>query len=280
MMITANSRIHCLCSLLLFIIHTQKTVVVDDTQLNVVVVGDIGLPERKSFIKTKVVRAICAQNEQVPFHLGINLGGNAYYNGLRKNEFAVLEWAISQSFPKAIFPFDFLTELGKVDYDGDVDTELNYYVRYDNRFYLPNKNYFYDVTLSDGTSIRFICIDSTQLYETNPLESDIRELQIQDTITLLDNSGFLTAIFNAYNHNMQWHSRWLIRPPVISVGNSALNDPVTASRTPNSWCLSPTDGGYGQLSVTKQFAIFKFIDSDGTILREEKIYPVDKSIFV
>ncbi|KII72432.1 hypothetical protein RF11_03386 [Thelohanellus kitauei] len=152
-------------ALFFVIVKVQKRVLVDDLQLDVLVIGDMGVLETKSLIKAK-------QHEERPFQLGINLGGNQYPSGSMKDEVSVLYWFFSLVFPKFSFPFDFLTVLGKVDHDGDIDTQLNYYIRYDQRFFLPKRNYYYglylnetDVILRDGTSVRFVCIDSTVLYD-------------------------------------------------------------------------------------------------------------------
>ncbi|KII71201.1 hypothetical protein RF11_09225 [Thelohanellus kitauei] len=300
-------------------------------ELNVVVIGDIGIRAPDSVIKQNVVRAIELQHQERPFRLGINLGGNEYPHGSAKNEFINLRWIFELSFPVSMFPFDFLTVPGAVDYQGDVATQIKYHWE-EHRFYMPQKNYYYglefsdiDVVLRDRTSIRFVCIDSTPLYETRVCKNIInrvtrlnRFIQLEETERLLDNSvGFdfvflimhhnvvdgcgphtfvpndlpfmkvikhrrLAAILTAYNHNMQIHGRLVLRPPVITVGNSAQTEPVTYSNTPLSyknsvisrWCKSPQSGGYGQLIISKQSVWFNFIDGNGEIIHQETINPV------
>ncbi|KII66724.1 hypothetical protein RF11_00388 [Thelohanellus kitauei] len=71
-----------------------------------------------------------------------------------------------------IFAFDTLSVFGPHDKYHHFETKINYRRKFHLKFYLPKINrfngfYYNDkyVTLIDGKSIRFICIDSTHIYE-------------------------------------------------------------------------------------------------------------------
>ncbi|KII71273.1 hypothetical protein RF11_08768 [Thelohanellus kitauei] len=320
----AKPSVKCFLALHLLFIEAQKKIVVEDLELNVVVIGDIGYPENKSEIKRMVVRAIRSQHAKRPFQLGLNQGDNVYNKGSVKNDFQTLHEIFGVSFPPDIYPFDFLTVVGNHDHKGDLDTQIEYHRQHEPRFYMPSRNYYYgkflddiDVVLMDGTSIRFVCVDSTPLYEFKPETAagvEERILQTSGILRILDNSKtfdylfmvlhhnvndgcgphryvpdydgllnlithkHLTAIINGHNHNMQVHSmnylmfyRCYTRPPIITIGNSARADPITAPKIYNAWCTSPEDGGFGQLIISNDFATFNFITGDGTILKSAKI---------
>ncbi|KII67317.1 hypothetical protein RF11_03408 [Thelohanellus kitauei] len=190
-----KSVIWCFLCLFLFQSLAQKQLEIKDTKLRVVVVGDIGVSETISEVKTRVVATIRREHERLPFKLGINLGGNVYPSGSQKGDINSLDEVFSSSFPREIFSFDFLTVLGPVDYKGDLETQFNFH-QLEERFHLPAKNYFYgcsfnnkDVMLSDGTSIRFVCIDSTPIYQTGLSKNLILKVtskEISDQIDILE----------------------------------------------------------------------------------------------
>ncbi|KII74811.1 hypothetical protein RF11_04914 [Thelohanellus kitauei] len=161
-----SSRLCRFLALLIFIVHAQKRIFVDDNKLNVLVVGDIGVRASESAVKEGVVRAILLieDHQSRPFQLGINPGGNEYPHGSKKDELINLRWIFELSFPSSVFPFDFLTVPGQVDYEGDVLTQIRYH-QDQKRFYMPDRNFIYDVELRDGSLIRFVCIDSTPLFD-------------------------------------------------------------------------------------------------------------------
>ncbi|KII71854.1 hypothetical protein RF11_01399 [Thelohanellus kitauei] len=169
----AKSKFTYLLTLFVVNIHAPRPFVIDDVKLSVVVIGDIGVREAESVIKQRVVQTIQREHQSNPFRLGINLGGNQYPHGSATEDFQTLKDVFALSFPKNVFQFDFLTVAGKVDHDGDVYTQLHYYLQ-DPRFHMPRRHFYYgmssnvkDVQLSDMTLIRFVCIDSTPLYSSH-----------------------------------------------------------------------------------------------------------------
>ncbi|KII71200.1 hypothetical protein RF11_09224 [Thelohanellus kitauei] len=324
----AKSTFAYILALVFFMVKAPEPWIVDELQLNVVVIGDIGLRESDSVVKKTVVNAILLDHQAHPFHLGINLGGNVYPKGSTTGDFQTLNEIFALSFPSDVYRFNFLSTLGKVDHDGDVYTQLDYF-KQESRFHMPQRNFFYDVKLRDNTLIRFLVIDSTPLYDPD-LSDDFliivtplnRQLQLEETERLLDDSSqfdyvflimnhnvvsgcgphtyvpndppfnrvvfhrHLTAILTAYNHNMQvdsfnneMHGRLVIRPPVITVGNSAQTEEIQDSSAQHAyickitsrWCKSPPEGGYGQLVIAKEAAIFNFIAGNGQVLHQEKL---------
>ncbi|KII61293.1 hypothetical protein RF11_08471 [Thelohanellus kitauei] len=182
--------------------HNQKQIYVDSVQLNVVMVGNIGVSQDESSIKKDVLDTIKKIHEYQPFHLGINPGNNVYPQGSQVNDFQKLNEVFTTEFPSDIYQFDFLTVLGKNDHDGDFETQIQYHHLVDTRFYLPKRNYVYDVTLNDGTQIRFMCIDSTSIYEPGMMTPDDRLIQLQNFNDVLDNSRQFDHVFLILNHNV------------------------------------------------------------------------------
>ncbi|KII71187.1 hypothetical protein RF11_09208 [Thelohanellus kitauei] len=135
----ANPMVCASFSVLIWVVYTQERAFVNEMELNVVVIGDIGIRAPESVVKQKVVRAIELQHQDRPFRLGINLVGNEYPDGSAKDEFVNLCWIFELSFPASMFPFDFLTVPGAVDYQGDVATQIKYHWQ-EHRFYMPQKN--------------------------------------------------------------------------------------------------------------------------------------------
>ncbi|KII72193.1 hypothetical protein RF11_04173 [Thelohanellus kitauei] len=187
--ISPKSRMPYILSLLVPIFRALKKISVDVTELDVVVIGNIGVSESDSGVKRGVVESIKRFNGVVPFHLGINLGNNVLPHGLQTADFQKLDDFFSSSFSSSLFPIDFLTILGEHDHEGDIDKQIQYHYQKDQRFYLPGRNYVYgyesndiEVTLSDGISIRFLCVDSTPLYESTLssqfIENSVREREI------------------------------------------------------------------------------------------------------
>ncbi|KII62224.1 hypothetical protein RF11_13678 [Thelohanellus kitauei] len=173
-MIEPRTRLPFLIALFVFSFYAQKNVDVDDVALNVVVIGDFGVMLSQSAVKQNVIRTIQLQNQDRPFQLGINLGGNQYPHGSQRGDVSKLIWMFGASFPSSMFQFDFLTVLGEVDHQGDIRTQIQYSV-VEERFYMPHPNYHYglckydqDVKLVDNTRIRFVCIDSMPLYYPKP----------------------------------------------------------------------------------------------------------------
>ncbi|KII64099.1 hypothetical protein RF11_01823 [Thelohanellus kitauei] len=132
-----QARLVISCLFVLFVVTTraQKKINVDDSKLNVVVVGDIGVPESESDVKKQ-------EHRTLPFTLGLNLGANVYPRGSIKNDFYTLQTIFTDYFPPHVFEFDFLTIPGPIDYEGDLQTQINYR-DYQPRFYMPEKSYFY-----------------------------------------------------------------------------------------------------------------------------------------
>ncbi|KII69544.1 hypothetical protein RF11_00424 [Thelohanellus kitauei] len=124
------------------ITRAQKRLVLREPRLNVVVVGDIGVPESMSEVKRRVMETIRKEHDILPFNLGINLGANVYRSHSQKNDFDTLQDVFTSSFPPRLFKFDFLSVLGRVDYDCDLATQLQYY-QYDSRFHMPDRNFYY-----------------------------------------------------------------------------------------------------------------------------------------
>ncbi|KII67316.1 hypothetical protein RF11_03407 [Thelohanellus kitauei] len=159
-------------SALLCIIETQKQITLKGNQLNVVVIGNFGVSTNDSPVKKAVIDAILNMHQIAPFQLGLNLGNNVLPHGSTVNDFERLDEVFSSVFPLDVIDFDFLTVIGEHDHEGDFDTQIEYHKHRDDRFFLPKRNYVYgsfsndsDVMLSDDTSIRFMCIDSTPLYQ-------------------------------------------------------------------------------------------------------------------
>ncbi|KII71711.1 Tartrate-resistant acid phosphatase type 5 [Thelohanellus kitauei] len=302
-----QAKLTMFCLLTIFVIRAQKLKEVNDNEINVVVIGDAGLTESESQIKKMVVARIKEKHAQRPFQLGINLGDNVYENGSETDDFETLYQIFTESFPPHIFDFDFLTVLGNHDHMGDPDTQIKFHHGYDQRFYMPDNNYHYDVRLIDGTLIRFVCVDSMPLYDPNLATSTERQNQISFLMDLLDDSGgfdyvflilhhnvvrgcgphrrvphdflflqlithkYLTAILNGHNHNMQMFDRLWKRPPVFSVGNSARVNPAEVSETENGWCKSPATGGFAQLIISNQLATIRYFSGKGQLLVEEEL---------
>ncbi|KII71271.1 Purple acid phosphatase 17 [Thelohanellus kitauei] len=295
------------CFLTIFVIRGQKLRKINDDELNVVVIGDAGFPESESQIKRMVVSRIREKHAQRPFQLGIILGDNVYETGSEKDDFETLNQIFGISFPPHIFDFDFLTVLGNHDHMGDPDTQIRFHLEYDPRFYMPDRNYHYDVKLIDNTSIRFVCVDSTPLYDYRLITPENRSTIIRLLIELLDNSRefdyvflilhhnvlrgcgphrrvpddvhftkltthkYLSAIINGHNHNMQMLGRIMIHPPVFTVGNSALADPVGASESENAWCRSPETGGFGQLIISNKLTKIRYFSGKGQLLVDAEL---------
>ncbi|KII70431.1 hypothetical protein RF11_09694 [Thelohanellus kitauei] len=120
----------------------------------------------------------------------------------KKDHFVNLNWIFSLSFPKSVFPFDFLTIPGLADHVGDIKTQRRYHLLVE-RLYMPEMNFFYglcrnykDVELKDGTWVRFVCIDSSPLYYHEltanfmiTVSPQDRSVQINRLMELLDYSG-------------------------------------------------------------------------------------------
>ncbi|KII71710.1 hypothetical protein RF11_10661 [Thelohanellus kitauei] len=305
--IHSKSRITCFLAMLIFVISSQKLIDMKAEELRVVVIGDIGFTESQSSIKKIVVERIRRQHEKEPFQLGIILGDNVYDFGSKTDDFETLSQIFGSSFPLNIYHFDFLAVLGNHDYLGDPDTQIQYHLQHEPRFYMPEKNYHYDVKLANGTKIRFVCVDSTPLYELFLVNYVKRLNQINILLKLLDDSGgfdyvflilhhnvlrgcgphrrvpgdaqftklithkYLSAILNGHNHNMQMSGRRLMHPPVFTVGNSARVDSVGISETDDIWCQSPATGGFGQLTISNKLANFRFFSGDGQLLAQAKL---------
>ncbi|KII64799.1 hypothetical protein RF11_03404 [Thelohanellus kitauei] len=124
-------------------IYAQKQKYVDVEELNVVVVGNIGVSEYDSGVKIWVGNSIKKLNAEKPFQLGINLGNNFLPYGSRTNDFKKLDEVFTSTFPSSLFPFDFLTVLGNEDHKSNFYTLIQYHFQKDERFYLPKRNYVY-----------------------------------------------------------------------------------------------------------------------------------------
>ncbi|KII64784.1 hypothetical protein RF11_03389 [Thelohanellus kitauei] len=195
MFLIEKSKEICLFVLFVSIVHAQKQIFVDSNELNVMMIGNIGVSEDESVVKRGVVNTITRMHEYKPFHLGVNTGNNVLPAGSIVNDFQKLNEVFGISFPSNIFRFDFLTVLGSNDHKGDFDTKIKYHHSIDKRFYLPKRNYVYDVTLSDGTSIRFMCIDSVAIYEPGMMTHEDRLIQINNFIDVLDQSSHFDYVF-------------------------------------------------------------------------------------
>ncbi|KII71185.1 hypothetical protein RF11_09206 [Thelohanellus kitauei] len=137
--ISAISIVPCFLFVVVFNVHAQ--LYIDGVELNVVIVGNIGVPEKESTVKRTAVDTIKKMHQQRPFHLGINPGNNVYPHGSKVNDFETLDKIFRSSFHASSFNFDFLTVLGNTDHDGDIDTQIQYHHQKDSRFYLPKRNY-------------------------------------------------------------------------------------------------------------------------------------------
>ncbi|KII67825.1 hypothetical protein RF11_05384 [Thelohanellus kitauei] len=131
----AKAMYICSITMAIMLIPAQKHIDVNDVELHVVVIGDIGFSEYESVIKRTL-------HSNRAFQLGINLGDNVYPWGSTKHDFQRLGEVFGLSFPLSIFPFDFHTVLGNHDHEGDIDTQILYHLRYEPRVYMPSRNYF------------------------------------------------------------------------------------------------------------------------------------------
>ncbi|KII64790.1 hypothetical protein RF11_03395 [Thelohanellus kitauei] len=156
-----KSTMLCWFTVLIYTTIAQKKLSIDGLELNVVIIGNIGVTDDESDVKRDVVGIIKDMHNIHPYQLGINLGNSIRPHGSDVNDFQKLDDVFSSTFPSDIFGFDFLTILGENDHDGDFDTQIQEITSM--VCLLIDK----DVTLSDGTSIRFMCIDSTPLFVPN-----------------------------------------------------------------------------------------------------------------
>ncbi|KII64789.1 hypothetical protein RF11_03394 [Thelohanellus kitauei] len=277
-----KSTMLCWFTVLIYTTIAQKKLSIDGLELNVVIIGNIGVTDDESDVKRDVVGIIKDMHNIHPYQLGINLGNSIRPHGSDVNDFQKLDDVFSSTFPSDIFGFDFLTILGENDHDGDFDTQIQYHYQKDERFYLPKRNYVYDVTLSDGTSIRFMCIDSTPIYETEMINfhhvflimhhnvvngcGQHKAFPHDEHFMRLVTHDSLSAIITAHDYNMQMFDRYLNRPPVFTVGNSAHAGPIPVISANHICCISPESGGFGKLLIKKESASFSFISGNGHML--------------
>ncbi|KII68804.1 hypothetical protein RF11_09441 [Thelohanellus kitauei] len=113
--------------------------------LNVIVLGDFGLPEDSLGIKMDVVKSIKKKHKKNPFNLGLMLGDNVYPHGVRTEDHNMLFQRFTHSFPSKAFKFRFLAVLGNHDYEGDPKSQIQYHFEVDQRFYMPYRYYFYGI---------------------------------------------------------------------------------------------------------------------------------------
>ncbi|KII63609.1 hypothetical protein RF11_07212 [Thelohanellus kitauei] len=184
---------------LVSIVHGQKQINVDEDQINVLMVGNIGLSYYQSAIKREVAETITKVHESQPFQLGINPGNNVYDQGVAVNDFDKLDDVFRISFPMIIFDFDFLSVPGDVDHKGDINTLINYHRLRNSRFYMPSTNYYYDNAVFRQFDHVFLVMHHKVVDECGPHT----EIPNDEAFLKLISHDYLTGILTSQNTHFQ-----------------------------------------------------------------------------